>query len=162
MTNVLIIGYGNRLRSDDGLGPRAGEELSASLLAAEAEILVTHQLTPELAERISHVEAVLFIDAAHTGPRGEIRCRELQPYGTLSLFAHQLTPEALMSLCCQLYGACPRGIEISFRGECFEVGEKLSAEVELALPHLIEFTKDFCQRLLRNTDRGQAMSLASW
>jgi hydrogenase maturation protease len=75
MARVLIVGYGNPLRGDDGLGWHAAEALRAAL--PEAEILAVHQLTPELAEDASRAELVIFLDAAETGAPGEWRCREI-------------------------------------------------------------------------------------
>ncbi len=146
MARILIVGYGNRLRSDDGLGFRAAEELSRAGPVAGTEILVRHQLTPELAESISHVETVLFIDASRVGRPGEIRCTQVNPQPPDLLLAHQLTPATLLSLCCELYGVCPQAFEISLCGECFELGEKLSGNVAAGLPRLIEFAKDFCRK----------------
>jgi hydrogenase maturation protease len=151
MATVLIIGYGNRLRSDDGLGVRVAEELSHSNLAVGAEILVRHQLTPDLAECISRMDAVLFIDAARTGAPGEIHCTRVEPYHPDQLFAHQLTPETLMSLCCELYGACPQAFELSVCGECFELGDQLSAAVAEEVPHLVEFAGRFGNSLQTQT-----------
>jgi hydrogenase maturation protease len=146
MASILIVGYGNRLRSDDGLGVRAAEELSKSGPAAGTEILVRHQLTPELAETISHVELVLFLDASRVGKPGEIRCTQVNLQPPEFLLAHQLTPETLLSLCCELYGRCPQAFKISLCGECFDLGDNLSAKAAAALPHLVEFVKNFCPR----------------
>lgn len=143
MASILIVGYGNRLRSDDGLGVCAAEELSRAGPAAGTEILTCQQLTPELAESISHVETVLFIDASRVGEPGEIRCKQVSPDPPQLLFNHQLTPETLLSLCCELYGVCPQAFEISLCGECFELGDKLSAKAAAALPALVEFARSF-------------------
>lgn len=143
MASVLIVGYGNRLRSDDGLGVRVAEELAHSGLAPDAEVLACQQLTPELAERMSHAESVLFIDAARTGRSGEIHCKRVELLHSDQLFAHQLTPETLLSLCCELFGACPQAFEISVRGECFELGDQLSAAVSDLLPNLVSFAERF-------------------
>ena len=56
---TLVIGYGNELRQDDGVGPRAA--LLMARLGLQA--MAVHQLTPELVERISQVEQVVFVDA---------------------------------------------------------------------------------------------------
>lgn len=143
MASVLIVGYGNRHRSDDGLGLRAAEELSRAAPAAGTQILACQQLTPELAESISHVEMVLFLDATRLGRPGEIRCTQVDPRPADLLFVHQLTPETLLSMCCELYGVCPRAFKVSLCGECFEFGDELSAKAAAALPHLIEFAKTF-------------------
>ena len=146
MASILIVGYGNPLRSDDGLGVRAAEELSRAGPAAGTEILVCHQLTPELAETISRVELVLFLDASRVGQSGEIRCAQIDLQPPDFLFAHQLTPETLVSLCSELYGARPQAFKISLCGECFDLGDKLSAKATAALPVLVEFAKSFYPR----------------
>ena len=143
MATILIIGYGNRLRSDDGLGVRAAEELSREGPSADTETVVCHQLAPELAENISRVETVLFLDASRVGQPGEIRCTQVNPRPPGFLFAHQLTPEALLSLCCELYGVCPEAFEISLCGECFEPGDELSPPAAAALPYLVELARRF-------------------
>lgn len=71
MERMLIVGYGNRLRSDDGLGVLAAEQLLRAGPVEGTEILACRQLTPEFAESISQVETVLFIDAS----RGDSRER---------------------------------------------------------------------------------------
>lgn len=61
---VLIVGYGNPLRRDDGVGWYAAQRLSHELSGEQAEVIACHQLMPELAERISQTDLVIFIDAA--------------------------------------------------------------------------------------------------
>ncbi len=146
MGSTLIVGYGNRLRCDDGLGIRAAEDLLRAGPAAGTEILVRPQLTPELAETISHVQLVLFLDASRVGRPGEISCTQVNPHPPEFLSAHQLTPETLLSLCSELYGQCPQAFQISLCGECFDLNDKLSASAEAALPHLVEFARSFCLR----------------
>jgi hydrogenase maturation protease len=63
MPRILIIGYGNPLKSDDGLGWHAAQELSRELTPPGVKVIRAHQLTPELAEEASTAELVLFIDA---------------------------------------------------------------------------------------------------
>jgi hydrogenase maturation protease len=143
MANVLIVGFGSRLRSDDGLGFRAAEELSRSMPDSGNEIRACHQLTPELAESISHAETVLFIDASRVGRPGEIRCVQVNPCHPDSPFAHQLTPETLLFLCRDLYGVCPKAFTLSLCGENFGLGDELSSKVAAALPDLMEYAKSF-------------------
>ncbi len=45
MTKVLVIGYGNTLRSDDGAGKRVAE-LVAEWQLLNVRSLLVHQLTP--------------------------------------------------------------------------------------------------------------------
>ena len=58
----LVIGYGNTLRGDDGVGQKVAEVI-ASLGLSGIRALSCHQLTPELADPISEVRMVVFVDA---------------------------------------------------------------------------------------------------
>jgi len=62
----LVIGIGNPLRGDDGVGALLAEQ-AALFTAADPDgpvaVRSVQQLTPELAEELARLEAVLFIDA---------------------------------------------------------------------------------------------------
>jgi hydrogenase maturation protease len=64
MTRALIIGYGCPLRGDDAFGWHAAHRLLKLAGNDSVQVLATHQLTPELAEPISHADLVIFIDAS--------------------------------------------------------------------------------------------------
>src|SRR5512136_1175751 len=74
---ILVVGYGNPLRGDDGAGWQAAERLEALLPPAQVNVLIRHQLTPELAEPSSRAELVILIDASCVDPPGQIACREV-------------------------------------------------------------------------------------
>ncbi len=79
MPRLLIIAYGNPLRSDDGVAWRAAAALQKIFSPDKAEILALHQLGPELAENASRSECVIFVDAStRSGLPGEIQVKELQ------------------------------------------------------------------------------------
>ena len=71
---ILIIGYGNSLRGDDGAGLLLAEGLEEAWQARQVEVerLAVHQLTPELTLEISREEvtSVVFVDT-----RAELRLR---------------------------------------------------------------------------------------
>ncbi|MCL4804536.1 MAG: hydrogenase maturation protease, partial [Anaerolineae bacterium] len=70
MNDFLVIGYGNPLRGDDGVGWRVVEALEESLSASS--LIAVHQLTPELAGTISEVGQVVFVDATAGNSPGEV------------------------------------------------------------------------------------------
>jgi len=72
---VLVIGYGNALRSDDGIGVHAAALLRDDHRLAGVEILALHQLTPELALDMSRASLVVLIDASTEGPPGSVAVR---------------------------------------------------------------------------------------
>ncbi|GAB4341553.1 MAG: hydrogenase [Cyanophyceae cyanobacterium] len=65
---ILIVGYGNRLRCDDGAGPAVADAIArwvdARGLGAWVTVIEAHQLLPELAVDLATAAAVLFVDAA--------------------------------------------------------------------------------------------------
>jgi hydrogenase maturation protease len=142
MHRLLIIGFGNPLRSDDGVAWRAVEALQKKFPNDEVEILCLHQLVPEMAESVSGSGCVIFIDAAAApGPPGEIKIEELQPaarrHANAPAFGHVLSPQAILGLALQLYGSTPRSFCATVTGANFEHGESLSPPVAAALPGLI-------------------------
>ncbi len=147
MTRILIVGYGNPLRCDDGLGWRAAEALSQSLPFPEIEIVIRHQLTPELADNLRYADLIFFIDAAQEGQPGELTCEPLtlQP-GILR--SHQLSPKGLLALAQQLYGVTPRAFTVSLCGECFDHGATLSATVEASLPKLTALVENLIRQTI--------------
>ena len=141
-SQVLVIAYGNPLRSDDGVAWRAAAALQTILSPEEAEILILHQLGPELAESVSHSQCVIFVDAAAgPGRPGEIEVKELSPTNSEAAesvgFCHAVSPANVLALAAQLYKATPKAFSVTVVGENFQHGESLSLPVEAALPLLL-------------------------
>jgi hydrogenase maturation protease len=145
MARVLIVCYGNPLRSDDGIAWRAADALEGKFPKSEVEVLSLQQLAPEVADACRQLEAVLFIDAAFVDDiknsrSGEIRVSEVSAVQNRERhdhFSHVYSPAKILGLARELYGATPRAFLITVAGENFEHGECLSAPVANALPELI-------------------------
>jgi hydrogenase maturation protease len=60
---TLVIGYGNTLRGDDGVGSLVAEQVATWSLP-DVRSHSIHQLTPELAAEIAQAEQIFFIDAS--------------------------------------------------------------------------------------------------
>lgn len=121
---LLVIGYGNTLRSDDGLGPRLAEAVRDARWPG-VEALPCAQLTPELAEPISRSEAVVFVDAAAGGPPA-VRLRPAIPGPSSRILAHASSPETLLALARDAYGRAPRAWYLTAPAANLGFGEKLS------------------------------------
>lgn len=144
---VLIIGYGNPLREDDGVGWRVVEEIErrkaegrgqngfASFVEAEA----CHQLMPELAEAISRAERVIFVDAAEGGAPGAIGvqmvvAKPAQP----GAFTHHVDPAGLLAYAAMVYGRSPSTAHlVTINAHRMGFAETLSPTIEAALPDLL-------------------------
>jgi hydrogenase maturation protease len=133
---VLIIGYGNPWRGDDGAGPAAAEALRSRLPGAS--ILVQQQITPELAEPVSEADLVIFIDAAIDIPPGEIRRAEVLPGAGASAFTHELTPGAILHMARILYGRSPQGTLYSIGGSEFGLNETMSSAVARSVAVVVD------------------------
>ena len=79
--DVVIIGYGNTLRGDDGLGWIAAEFLAGVIQPCQAWVITCHQLTIDLAEALSKSTLAILIDACVGAEPGLITCDEIQPAG---------------------------------------------------------------------------------
>ncbi|MGB6687391.1 MAG: hydrogenase maturation protease [Terracidiphilus sp.] len=134
---ILIVAYGNPLRSDDGIAWHAAELLRREFPAPSTEIFCVHQLTPEVAEDASRADDLIFIDAACDGEPGQIVVAEIGSSGQPAKSSHHLTPQQVIALCRQLYGVSPRAFTISIAGKSFEHGDALTDTLEAALPRLI-------------------------
>jgi hydrogenase maturation protease len=144
---TLIIGYGNSLRKDDGLGIYAAQSLASDSLPAGAEILICHQLSPELSARLAEVEQAIFIDATlrkDGETPGTIKTRKLHPRTTQpSGITHYFDPEILLAMAETLYNHVPQATLFSVTVENIDLGEGLSPVVSEALPVLVENIKKY-------------------
>ena len=118
---VLVIGYGNELRGDDGLGPRLAGAIEELRLPG-VQVITCQQLTPELAEPISHSDAVVFVDAAVDAAQAvQVRWLAAATRGQAS--AHTSDPGVLLGIAQQLFGRSPPGWWITV--PAFELGFRL-------------------------------------
>src|SRR5208282_5443431 len=108
---ILVVGYGNELRGDDGAGPAAAEALREQLPRQLVEVLAVHQLLPELIERINRARLVVFIDADCDAPAGRVRREQLtERHAGSDVIGHQQSPESLLTMARELYGYAPSAI----------------------------------------------------
>lgn len=124
---VLVVGYGNPLRSDDGVGPAVAARLTGDPRLAGADIRSAHQLTPELALDASRASLLVLLDAGVGEAPGEVSMRRLEPTDDSGgAWTHHVDPAGIAGLARELYGAAPPVIMISIGPASLEVGETLS------------------------------------
>ncbi len=135
---VLVIGYGNILRRDDGVGWAAARRLADQLPADLALVLAVPQLLPELADRISRALLVIFIDADAQLAPGQMKKRVLRPRKRSSQpIVHHQTPAEMLRLAHHVYQRSPRALLYSVGGSNFSFGCSLSAPVRSALRNVV-------------------------
>ncbi|RIK46525.1 MAG: hydrogenase [Chloroflexi bacterium] len=133
---LLVIGYGNSLRRDDGAGLLLAQMLHDAWAAHghPVRLLLAHQLGPELALDIAapDVAAVLFVDtAAHGPPLVELTALDAAA-GTHSL-THHLLPATLLLYAERLFDRHPHGWMMRVTGRDFDHGDTLSPSVAEAV-----------------------------
>jgi hydrogenase maturation protease len=142
-SKILIIGYGNTLRRDDGVGPKVAEAMAVLNLPG-VRTLVCHQLTPELAEQISQSRAVVFVDAA-VSAKGEVELLEIQPSDAGQILAHATDPRSLLALAKQIYGHSPQAWSLAIPVDDLGFGDGLTtrakAGFEIALKQIQALVK---------------------
>lgn len=159
MKKLLILGYGNPDREDDGVAWHILSAIAAQLgLAAPAsyedefpedgplDFAFFLQLTPEMAEDVVAYERVCFVDA-HTGNIPvPVRLVEVESEFQHSPFTHHLTPQSLMSMCENLYGRRPQAALLSVRGYSFGFSRALSARTAALVPEACQLATDWLFR----------------
>jgi hydrogenase maturation protease len=142
MSRTLVIGYGNPLRGDDGLGWRVVDSLAQGTTDEKTKILAVHQLTPELAEPIGESDLVIFVDASYQGEPGSWRCEAIAANGEISnAFAHYFTPVGLLGYADAIFQARPRSLLISVAALSFDCGDKLSPKIEAVIPDIVRYIR---------------------
>jgi hydrogenase maturation protease len=135
---ALVIGYGNPLRTDDGLGWHAASVLALAHLD-QTRVLQRHQLTPELAVDVAAAAVVVFVDArpAAVADADGVRVEKVEPhYGPLT-WTHHLTPGELLALTALSGHAPPRAYLVTAPALCTEPGERLSPAERELLPEVL-------------------------
>ncbi len=124
---VLVFGYGNPGRQDDGAGPAVAEALERMDLP-NLTVWINDQLTIEDSIAVATADVVCFVDAARTGRAG-IAVHPVEAAETVEVASHALSPEALLAIARDHFGAVPPAYMVALRGRRFGLGEGLSPEV---------------------------------
>lgn len=147
---ILIYGYGNPGRQDDGLGVALVEELEAWAQAEGLAGLVfdtNYQLNAEDALAVAESRTVVFIDAAQAG-KAPFEFRPLAPQNEIAFSTHAMAPEAVLALADELYGARPPAWLLAIRGEAWEPNEPPTAAAQSHRTAARDFLQAWLRRMI--------------
>lgn len=152
-TRVLVYGYGNPGRRDDGLGPALVRDLSAGGLGVSVTLETGYQLQIEDAALVAEHDVVVFADADRAGREPFALCR-IEPRHAAAFTTHAVAPEAVLALAHEHFGGRTTGFVLGIRGYDFEdFGEALSPDARRNLAAAV----DYMDRALRDgTFAGEA------
>jgi hydrogenase maturation protease len=140
---VLLIGYGNPGRGDDGLGPALAERIRARDLAGVV-VKTDYQLVAEHALDVSRAEHVIFADAQIEGT-APYEFGPAHADTSADVSSHNLSPGAVLALAHLLFDATPGAFTLAMTGARFDrIEEGLSA------------------RAARNLDLAEALWRRRW
>lgn len=135
--SILVIGYGNSLRSDDGVGQRVAKEIRGWGMPNVTAIAV-HQLTPDLVEPLAKVDEVIFVDVYPTSANQNVQVRSLELAQSGVTTGHWCAPQVLLAMVQALYGYHPEAWWVMVPGVNFELGEYLSPLAERGIEAALE------------------------
>ena len=122
---VCIVGVGNPLRSDDGIGGYVCRCID-NMNIPGVETVVVQQLQVELIETFSNYDAVIIVDASVKEKDVEIFRVDEQVAATTS--SHHVSAAALQHLAALLYDRKLPLYVCAVKGETFDFGEKQLTE----------------------------------
>lgn len=148
---VLIYGYGNPGRLDDGLGPALAEnvqELASDGISIDSD----YQLTVEDADLVAEHDVAIFADADVAGPE-PFHFTRIPAAANISFSTHSIRADSLLSLAKQIYSRDVEGYYLGIRGYEFnEFEERLSEQAQENLTAATAFIKE----LVRNGEFAKA------
>ena len=127
---LLVIGYGNPYRGDDGFGPLAAS-LVEELRLESLLVIVARQLTPEMAIPLSRARYAIFFDAAVGDRPGALCVTPVAPCNSSSV-THYLEPGTLLTLAHTIFGRAPAASMITATAATLEHDAEISPGVLLA------------------------------
>ena len=166
MAEPLIVGLGNPLRCDDGVGYQAALELQDRGFPAIAMI----QPLPELALELASANPVLFLDADVSLQAGQIRLQKIEPRrvrlrtesppmamvstpNQAESFTHTLGVEGLLALTNTLTGKSPKAFALSLGVADTGHGEGFSPQVLAAYNEYLKQAVAFLENHARTEPR---------
>ena len=144
MINLVIFGWGNVSRGDDGLGPLLLARI-ADLGWDNATLIEDFQLQIEHALDLQGADLALFIDAGKDTP-APFSFFEIFPQDGMTHTSHALAPQSVLAVFQKVTGnTAPPAFLLCVRGESFELGEGLSADGAARLEAAWDFLKHLKQ-----------------
>jgi hydrogenase maturation protease len=145
---VLIYGYGNPGRQDDGLGVALAEKLEERAARAGATHLFfdsNYQLNIEDALDLRAHDLVLFADASMEDVE-EFIVTHVEPSPEAEFTMHAVSPAFVLDVCRRLYGPPPPTYLLHIRGYAWELREgctpKALVNLEKAIEHVWQAVSD--------------------
>ena len=150
MKKILIYGYGNPGREDDGLGIAFADALEKWAQKQNLEGIcfdVNYQLNIEDAHTISNYDLVLFADASQEDIE-HFAISPVKPSNKVNFTMHTVSPSYVCHLCSKIFNRTPDAFLLHIKGYQWEMKEGLSSSAEKNL----QMALDLIQSMLSSSD----------
>jgi hydrogenase maturation protease len=159
--DILIFGFGNPGRADDGLGPTLAEIIEERDLPG-VTIESDYQLTVEDAALVADHKIVLFADAAIEGAEPFFVRRLFPQQNGVGFSSHGVEPGGVLALARELFNAEPTSYLLGIRGYEFDefrtdLSEQAQKNLDAAVDYVVSAIQEGSFQEL-NTDSGEADS----
>lgn len=155
---ILVIGYGNELRGDDGIGPR----VAAAANFPGVRVRSVCQLVPELAAEMGEVQMVIFVDALADPKRRTVELVPLTAEEIAEWNTHTVDPRTLLALTRAVYKRAPRAWLLSVPGDNFDVGEGLTPFAEDGVRRAVALLERILDGQETGPQRGETCGRREW
>ena len=145
MQKVLIYGYGNIGRKDDGLGILAANTIEAWAKAKGLvwlDVETNYQLNIEDAEIISNYDVVYFVDASLEAIEDVSITQVLPDSNKIEFSMHAISPAYVLKLCRDMFGKSPKTYLMHIKGYEWDFVEGLSEQAKRTLVSCVEGLKE--------------------
>ena len=140
---ILVYGYGNPGRKDDGLGLAFVQRVESWKKREKFNHIITdsnYQLNIEEALMIRDYDKVIFVDAS-TEEIEDFQLEKVKPSEKVSFTMHAMHPSFILDLCRKLFGRNPEVFLMKIRGYDFQLTEGLSDQAASNLLKAFFFLK---------------------
>ncbi len=134
---VHILGYGNPMRGDDGLGQACIRLLERDGLPG-VKLSGKFQLLAEDAYEIAASDTAVFVDAS-TAIDEPFSFYEITPRYSRSFTSGIVPPECVLALCMEFFNSGIRAYMLAIRGYCWDLREGLTDRAEKNLSDAYRF-----------------------
>jgi hydrogenase maturation protease len=145
LPKILVYGYGNPGRQDDGLG-NAFIELLDKWIEIDGLTNVTtdsnYQLNIEDADAIADKDIVIFVDASIEPIEDFILTKVQSSDSKIEFTMHAVSASFVLDLCHKIYKKFPDTYLLHIKGYEWDFKEELSKQADQNLNKALEFTKE--------------------
>lgn len=129
---VLVLGYGNPSRQDDGAGHVLARLVAYTVrkYGDEAILWSGHQLVPEAVFEAGDADVAIFCDASLITHEKGYALERIDPSSSVGdgLNMHSFGPGSVLALAGKVLGRAPEGWLLSVSGASFDFSDRLTPE----------------------------------